>query len=88
MLFRSTVPLIIAVWLGLLVMFIAFAGLIFIVVRSLIYGNPTKGWSSTISIILFLGGMQLFFLGIIGNYIGKIFLEVKKRPIYIIKERK
>lgn len=84
----STVPLIIAVWLGLLVMFIAFAGLIFIVVRSLIYGNPTKGWSSTISIILFLGGMQLFFLGIIGNYIGKIFLEVKKRPIYIIKERK
>lgn len=84
----STVPLIVAVWLGLIVMFLAFIALLFIVVRSSIFGNPTKGWSSLISIILFLGGMQLFFLGIIGNYIGKIFLEVKHRPLYIVKEKK
>ncbi|UQS83427.1 glycosyltransferase family 2 protein [Bombilactobacillus thymidiniphilus] len=84
----STVPLIVAVWLGLLVMVIAFLALMYIVLSALISGNPTRGWSSTISIILFLGGMQLFFLGIIGNYIGKIFLEVKQRPLYIIKEKK
>ncbi|UQS82512.1 glycosyltransferase family 2 protein [Bombilactobacillus folatiphilus] len=84
----STVPLTIAIWLGLLVMSISFAALIFIVVRSAIFGNPTKGWSSLLSFILFLGGMQLFFLGIIGNYIGKIFLEVKHRPLYIIQEKK
>ena len=84
----STVPLIIAVWVGLFVMIIAFIGLLFIVIRSLMYGNPTRGWASTISIVLFLGGLQLFFLGIIGNYIGKIFLEVKHRPLYIIREKK
>ncbi|NVY95609.1 glycosyltransferase family 2 protein [Lactobacillus sp. DCY120] len=84
----STVPLIIAGWLGLIVMAIAFVSLIFIFFQTIFVGNPTKGWASTISLILFLGGLQLFFLGVIGNYIGKIFMEVKHRPLYIIKEKK
>ncbi|BAQ24580.1 glycosyl transferase family protein [Streptococcus troglodytae] len=51
------------------------------------FGDAVQGWASTISIILFIGGLQLLALGIIGNYIAKIFLETKKRPIYIVKEK-
>lgn len=50
-------------------------------------GNPTSGWTSIMTVILFLGGLQLLSIGIVGKYIGKIFLETKKRPIYLIKER-
>lgn len=60
--------------------------LIFIVVRALLYGDPTTGWPSMVSIMLFVGGLQLLCLGIIGKYIGKIFMETKKRPLYLIKE--
>lgn len=60
--------------------------LLVIVVKTLIFGDPTSGWPSMVSIMLFVGGLQLLCLGIIGKYIGKIFLETKKRPIYIIKE--
>ena len=55
-------------------------------IRALLYGDPTSGWPSLVSIMLFVGGLQLLCLGIIGKYIGKIFLETKKRPIYLIKE--
>lgn len=59
---------------------------IFIIVRTMLFNNPTSGWPSLVCIILFIGGLQLLCLGIIGKYIGKIFLETKKRPSYIIKE--
>lgn len=58
----------------------------FIIIRALAYGDPTTGWPSMVCIILFMGGLQLLCLGIIGKYIGKIFMETKKRPVYIVKE--
>jgi glycosyltransferase involved in cell wall biosynthesis len=66
---------------------LAIIALIFIVVRALIFGDPTSGWPSLVCIILALGGLQLFCLGILGQYLGKTFLETKKRPIYILKEK-
>lgn len=85
----SEVPLSIAVWLGLISSFLAILGIIFIIIRHVIYPNSSVfGWASLVSIILFLGGLQLLCLGIIGKYIGKIYLQTKHRPIYIIKEKK
>ena len=59
---------------------------IFIIIRTILYNDPTSGWPSLVCIILFIGGLQLLCLGIIGKYIGKIFLETKKRPSFIVKE--
>ena len=61
--------------------------IIVIVIKTLLFGDPVEGWPSTISIILFLSGIQLFAAGIIGEYLAKIYLESKKRPLYIIKEK-
>jgi glucosyltransferase len=83
----SDAPLTLASLIGALSCFGSGIALIFIILRALFYGDPTDGWPSMVSIMLFIGGMQLFCLGIIGKYIGKIFLETKKRPIYIVKER-
>ena len=52
------------------------------------YGDRTTGWASMVCIVLFIGGIQLLCLGSLGKYIGKIFTEVKHRPIYIVKEKK
>lgn len=82
----SVFPLAIASFIGILTFVLALIFMFIIVLRALIWGDPVSGWPSTISIILFLGGIQLFCLGIIGQYIGKIFLEVKQRPLYLIKE--
>ncbi len=60
--------------------------LIFIVIRALIFGDPTAGWLSLVTIFLAIGGLQLFCLGIVGKYLGKTYLETKKRPLYILKE--
>ncbi|HGD5444219.1 TPA: glycosyltransferase, partial [Streptococcus agalactiae] len=60
--------------------------IIFIIIRKLLFGDPVSGWASTVTIVLFMGGIQLLSLGIIGKYISKIFLETKKRPVYIVKE--
>lgn len=84
----SDVPLRFVSWLGGLSFAGAFIALIFIVVRALIFGDPTSGWPSLVSIILMIGGLQLLALGIVGRYIGRIFLEVKHRPIFIAKEIK
>ena len=54
--------------------------------HTLIYSNPVAGWASTVTIILFLGGIQLFSIGILGKYLEKTYTEVKKRPIYIVGE--
>jgi glycosyltransferase involved in cell wall biosynthesis len=82
----STVPLVIASLFGILFLFLAFLLIIFIIVRTLIYGDPTTGWPSLACIIFFVGGIQLFCTGIIGQYLAKTYLETKKRPIYIVKE--
>ena len=76
----------IASFIGALSCFGSLIALIFIVIRTFIYGNPTSGWPSLVTIFLFVGGLQLLCLGIIGKYIGKIFLETKNRPLYFLKE--
>ena len=82
----STIPLSIASFMGLLFCFISFILIIFIIIRTSIYGDPTAGWPSLVCIIFFVSGIQLFCLGIIGQYLSKTYLETKNRPIYIIKE--
>ena len=83
----SDAPLQIASWTGLFFTFVAIAAMIFVFVRALVVENASvAGWPSTICIVLFVGGVQLFCLGMIGQYIGKIFRETKKRPIYIIRD--
>jgi len=83
----SDAPLTIAFAGGVVACLLAFFLIIIVIIRTLIFGDPTAGWPSMISIILFLGGFQLLTIGILGKYIGKIFMETKKRPIYVIKER-
>lgn len=82
----SNLPLQLAAWGGILACLVAILMILVIVVRTLVFGDPTSGWPSLVSIILFMGGLQLFFIGILGQYIGKIYLEVKQRPIYLIRE--
>lgn len=82
----STTPLILAALVGLIFCLIAFAAIIFIIVKTIVWGDPVSGWPSLACIIIFVGGLQLFFFGIMGMYMSKLYLEVKKRPIYIISE--
>ncbi len=83
----STAPLSIASVLGILCCLLAFIGAVFIVIRAAIFGDPVSGWPSMVCIMTMLGGIQLLCLGIIGIYLSKTYLETKKRPIYIIKEK-
>lgn len=82
----STVPLSIASIMGTLFCVIAFIALTFIVVRAMLFGDPVDGWPSLASIIIFIGGVQLLCLGIIGQYLAKTYLETKSRPLYIVRE--
>ena len=82
----STVPLAISAVVGLLFCVVAFLAVIFIIAKTLIFGDPVSGWPSTACLILFVGGVQLFCVGILGQYLAKTYLEVKGRPIYICKE--
>jgi glycosyltransferase involved in cell wall biosynthesis len=82
----STMPLKLSSVMGLFFCFVAFLFLIVIVVRALLFGDPTSGWPSLVSIILLVGGIQLFCIGIMGEYMAKTYMEVKNRPLYIIKE--
>nr|WP_279293540.1 glycosyltransferase family 2 protein [Enterococcus cecorum] len=82
----SEAPLNIASFIGAFSCAGSVLAMIFIIIKTLIFNDPTSGWPSLVSIILFIGGLQLLCIGIIGKYIGKIFLETKKRPIYIVKE--
>ena len=82
----STAPLAIASVLGLLFCVISFLAIIFVIVRQLIWGGSAFGWPSLVCIILFLTGIQLFCIGILGQYLSKVYLEVKRRPIYILRE--
>ena len=83
----SDAPLTIAFLGGVAACLLAFFLIMIVIVRTLIFGDPTSGWPSMVSIILFLGGFQLLTIGILGKYIGKIFIETKKRPIYVVKEK-
>lgn len=82
----STVPLAISAVMGILFCAMAFVLILFIIVKTLAFGDPVAGWPSTACIILFVGGVQLFCVGILGQYLAKTYLEVKGRPIYICKE--
>ncbi len=84
----STVPLVLASFIGLLFCLISFIMIIVIIIKTLVFGDPTSGWPSLTCIIFMVSGIQLFSLGIIGQYLSKTYLEVKKRPIYIIREQK
>lgn len=85
----SEIPLSIASWTGVMSFFVAVIGLIFIVIRAItVPGSSVSGWSSLVCIVLFIGGVELLCLGIVGKYIGKIYLQSKKRPIYIVREKK
>lgn len=82
----STVPLTIAALIGALFCVLAFIMIVFIIVKTLIFGDPTSGWPSLVCIIMLISGVQLFCLGIVGQYLSKTYMEVKKRPIYLVKE--
>ena len=82
----STTPLILASVIGLIFCVVSFILIIVIIVKTLAFGDPTSGWPSLVCIIFFVSGIQLFSLGVIGQYLSKAYLEVKNRPIYIVKE--
>lgn len=82
----STTPLILSAIVGIILCLIAFIAVIVIIVKTLVFGDPVSGWPSLACIVIFTSGLQLFFLGVIGMYLSKTYLEVKKRPIYIVKE--
>ena len=82
----SQAPLAVASWFGMGMTLLSFIAVIFIVVRKLVFGDPVTGWASTACIITFIGGVQLFCMGIMGQYIAKTYMEVKQRPHYIVAE--
>jgi glycosyltransferase involved in cell wall biosynthesis len=83
----SLVPLKLAIWTGFLAIWIAVAGIIVAVLDRLLDKNLTRGWASLFVAVLFMGGVQLVSLGIIGEYLGRIYTEVKRRPLYVVQER-
>jgi len=82
----STAPLMIASFVGVLFCILAFVMILFIIVRKLIFGDPVSGWPSLVCIILLTSGVQFFCTGILGQYLAKTYMEVKRRPIYLVKE--
>ncbi len=82
----STLPLAIASIMGLIFFLVSLIMIVVIVVKTLIIGDPVAGWPSLVCIIFFVSGVQLFGIGVIGQYLAKLYLEVKNRPIYIVKE--
>lgn len=81
-------PIAISSILGIILCFVSFVSIVFIIIRELIWQGSAYGWPSAICIILLLFGIQLFSIGVLGQYLAKTYLEVKRRPIYIIKECK
>lgn len=82
----STAPLAIASIMGMLFCVLAFFLILFIIFRTVVFGDPVSGWPSMMCILALVSGVQLFCLGIVGQYISKMYMEVKNRPIYIVKE--
>lgn len=77
----SQVPLSVASWFGIIMTFCSFILLLFIIVRKLVFGDPVAGWASTVCVVIFIGGIQLFCLGIMGQYIAKTYMETKNALI-------
>ena len=84
----STAPLRLATWLGLIAAFVALVYGVWIIIKTLLWGDPVAGYPSMMVVILFLGGVQLICLGILGEYLGRLFDESKQRPLYLIDEVK
>lgn len=82
----STVPLALASVLGVVLCFIALIMVVYIVVKTLLFGDPVSGWPSLACMVMFMGGIQLFCIGILGQYLAKTYLETKHRPIFILAE--
>ena len=82
----STVPLAISSVMGVVFCAAAFIAIVVLVIKNLIYHDPVAGWPSLVCIILLVSGVQLFCVGILGQYLSKTYMEVKKRPIYLVKE--
>ena len=82
----TTAPLRLATFLGLIVSLVAFAFMCYVLLTTLVWGDPVQGYPTLITVILFLGGIQLLSLGIIGEYLGRIFYETKGRPVYVVSE--
>jgi glycosyltransferase involved in cell wall biosynthesis len=81
----TTAPLKISTYIGLITALGAFGYLVVIVAKTLLYGDPVRGYPSLMAVVLFLGGIQLFTLGVIGEYLGRMFDETKGRPLYLVK---
>ena len=84
----STAPLVIASIMGMLFCLAAFAFILIIIWRTLMFGDPTPGWPSMICILLLVSGVQLLCIGILGQYVAKTYLETKRRPLYLVQEKK
>lgn len=82
----SSVPLYISSWIGILFCIIALIATVFFFVRRLVLGDPVTGWASTACLITFIGGVQLFCIGVVGQYMARMYLETKKRPKFIVRE--
>lgn len=84
----TTMPLRWATFIGLMVSLFAFAYMVFVLMKAFLYGDPVAGYPTLITVILFIGGVQLLTIGIIGEYLAKVFVEVKNRPVYFVREYK
>ena len=82
----SQVPLSLASWFGIGMTAVSFVMLLFVIIRRICFGDPVAGWASMICVMIFIGGIQLFCMGVMGQYIAKTYMETKKRPHYIISE--
>lgn len=82
----STSPLVLSAILGIIFCLISFIMIVVIIIKTVAFGDPTSGWPSLVCIIFFVSGIQLFCIGVMGEYLSKMYMEVKGRPIYIIKE--
>ena len=82
----TTAPLALASLVGIIFCVLAFVMIVFIIVRTLLFGDPTSGWPSMVCIIFLCSGVQLFCMGVLGQYLAKTYMEVKRRPVYIVRE--
>jgi glycosyltransferase involved in cell wall biosynthesis len=81
----STVPLRLATYVGVMTALAAFGWGVWIIIRTLVWDDPVQGWPSLMTVVLFLGGLQLVALGIIGEYLGRLYMEAKQRPLYLVR---
>jgi glycosyltransferase involved in cell wall biosynthesis len=84
----TTAPLRWATFIGLMVSLFAFLYMVFVLLKAALFGDPVAGYPTLLTVILFIGGVQLLTIGIIGEYLAKVFVEVKNRPVYFIREYK